>query len=88
MNSPQYIGKDKPAFIWRVCCLAKTIISPEHIDKLAEPFYRVDSARARQTGGYGLGLYLCRLIVEAHGGELLINSEHGIGTTVNFTLEA
>ncbi|NOX26902.1 MAG: HAMP domain-containing histidine kinase [Gammaproteobacteria bacterium] len=63
-------------------------ISPEHIDKLTEPFYRVDSARARQTGGYGLGLYLCRLIVEAHGGELSINSKHGIGTTVNFTLEA
>jgi len=61
-------------------------IAPEHIEHLAEPFYRVDSARARQTGGYGLGLYLCHLIAEAHGGELRIESEQGVGTTVSLIL--
>ncbi len=49
---------------------------------LTEPFYRADSARQRNTGGYGLGLYLCRLIVEAHGGNLEIQSISGQGMTV------
>ena len=61
-------------------------IAPEHIEHLTEPFYRADSARARHTGGYGLGLYLCRLIAEAHGGELDIQSEQGVGTTVSVIL--
>ncbi len=58
-------------------------ISEEHIVHLTEPFYRTDSARARHTGGYGLGLYLCRLIAEAHSGELKIKSQEGVGTTVS-----
>lgn len=58
-------------------------ISAEHIEHLTEPFYRTDSARARHTGGYGLGLYLCRLIAEAHGGKLKIESQEAIGTTVS-----
>ncbi len=58
-------------------------IDPEHIPRLTEPFYRVDPSRQRKTGGFGLGLYLCKLIVEAHKGELLIESEVGKGTTVH-----
>lgn len=57
-------------------------IDAEHIPHLTEPFYRADASRHRETGGYGLGLYLCRVIVEAHGGELTINSEVGNGATV------
>jgi len=57
-------------------------IKAEHIPHLTEPFYRADASRHRETGGYGLGLYLCRVIVEAHGGELTINSEIEKGTTV------
>ena len=45
-------------------------VSDEQLQRLSEPFYRTDSARARATGGVGLGLYLCRLIAQAHGGEL------------------
>ncbi len=57
-------------------------IEEKHIPFLTEPFYRVDPARQRQTGGYGLGLYLCRIIAEAHGGKLNISSEHQKGTKV------
>lgn len=41
---------------------------------LAEPFYRTDGARARATGGVGLGLYLCRLVAQAHGGRLTLRN--------------
>lgn len=61
-------------------------IEAEHIPHLTEPFYRVDSARQRDTGGYGLGLYLCRMIAEAHGGLLSIKSEPGKGTSVRVSL--
>jgi signal transduction histidine kinase len=63
-------------------------IAPEHLASLTDPFYRVDPSRTRATGGFGLGLYLCRLICEAHGGELSISSTLGVGTTVVATLNA
>jgi signal transduction histidine kinase len=47
-------------------------VSEEQLQRLAEPFYRPDSARTRASGGVGLGLYLCKLIAQAHGGELRI----------------
>lgn len=59
-------------------------IAPEHLPHLTEPFYRADPSRRRQTGGYGLGLYLCRMIAEAHGGTLEISSGNGVGTRVSF----
>ena len=49
----------------------------------AEAFYRADSARLRSTGGVGLGLYLCRLVAEAHGGQLALRNAHpGLEITV------
>lgn len=47
-----------------------------------EPFYRADSSRSRRTGGYGLGLSLCRTIMIAHDGDIAIESAEGEGTTV------
>ncbi|MBC7682630.1 MAG: HAMP domain-containing histidine kinase [Ferruginibacter sp.] len=44
--------------------------------QLAEPFYRADAARQRGTGGVGLGLYLCRLVAQAHGGRLDLRPAH------------
>jgi signal transduction histidine kinase len=41
---------------------------------LAEPFYRPDAARERSTGGVGLGLYLCKLVAQAHGGSMTISN--------------
>lgn len=58
-------------------------ISAEHLSQISEPFYRADSSRQRNTGGFGLGLYLCRLIAEAHGGSLTIESEVGKGTHIS-----
>ena len=54
--------------------------------KLFQRFYRVDSSLRRSTQGAGLGLFLCRAIIEAHGGRIWLRSEPGKGTTVFFTL--
>lgn len=52
-------------------------IPPEHQPHLFEHFYRVDSARARQTGGVGLGLAIVREIAAAHGGHVTLESRPG-----------
>ena len=61
-------------------------ISEEHLSQISEPFYRADSSRQRNTGGFGLGLYLCRLISQAHGGEMIISSKIGDGTHITVNL--
>jgi signal transduction histidine kinase len=61
-------------------------ISPEHLPHLRERFYRVDDARTRGEGGAGLGLSICQSIVDAHGGNMSIESIVGYGTTVRITL--
>ena len=56
---------------------------------LAEAFYRPDSARLRATGGVGLGLYLCRLVAQAHGGTLeLRNATPGFEAVVTLPIVA
>ncbi|MEM7565426.1 MAG: HAMP domain-containing sensor histidine kinase [Pseudomonadota bacterium] len=64
-------------------------IEKSELSRLTEAFYRPDFSRQRNTGGYGLGLYLCRLIIEAHGGSILIESELSAGTcvTIEFPLD-
>lgn len=61
-------------------------IPKKHLPHLMEPFYRVDPSRNRETGGYGLGLYIIKQIVEAHHGVLTIESEENIGTKVIVTI--
>ena len=60
---------------------------PEHdLALVFEPFYRVDKSRGRKTGGYGLGLNLCRKIVAAHGGTIHVKSRLGEGTQFTIRL--
>jgi signal transduction histidine kinase len=61
-------------------------IADADLAHVTEPFYRADPSRQRDTGGFGLGLYLARLVAEAHGGDLLLASQVGEGTTVTLVL--
>ncbi len=58
-------------------------IAPEHLPHVFDRFYRADRARTHDGGGAGLGLSICRTIVEAHGGDIRLTSRPGGGTTVS-----
>ena len=58
-------------------------IPEEELSFILEPFYRVDKSRSKDTGGYGLGLSLCKTIMEAHNGKIEIASKPGEGTSVS-----
>jgi len=60
-------------------------ISEEHWDKIFDRFYRLDKSRARNSGGYGLGLAIAKAIVEQHGGKISVKSIVDKATT--FTVE-
>lgn len=61
-------------------------IPSEAMEKLFTKFYRADNAMKSQTDGSGLGLYIAKGIIQAHGGEIWVDSEIDRGTTVHFTL--
>jgi len=61
-------------------------IAPEHVPRVTERFYRVDTSRSRSLGGTGLGLSIVKHIVERHRGRLSIDSRLGEGTTVHVLL--
>ena len=61
-------------------------VPAESMPKLFTKFYRADNALKSQTEGSGLGLYIAKGIVRAHGGEIWVDSEINRGTTVHFTL--
>jgi two-component system phosphate regulon sensor histidine kinase PhoR len=63
-------------------------IPREHLPRLTERFYRVDTGRSRVVGGTGLGLAIVKHIVNRHRGQLAIDSEVGVGTTVSVWLPA
>ncbi len=61
-------------------------IAREHIPRLTERFYRVDKGRSRSVGGTGLGLAIVKHIVNRHRGQMAIESEVGVGTTISVWL--
>jgi two-component system, OmpR family, phosphate regulon sensor histidine kinase PhoR len=63
-------------------------IAREHLSRLTERFYRVDSSRSRDTGGTGLGLSIVKHVAQRHGGEIDIQSELGKGSRFILQLPA
>lgn len=61
-------------------------IDQEHMDDLFKIFYQSDMSTTREKKGLGLGLYLCKNIIEAHDGKIWAKSSIGVGTTVTFVL--
>jgi hypothetical protein len=61
-------------------------IPPEQVGKLFQKFERVRSDEHMKISGTGLGLYICRLIVEGHGGQIWVESEPGKGSTFAIAL--
>jgi two-component system phosphate regulon sensor histidine kinase PhoR len=63
-------------------------ISPEHLPRLFERFYRADKARSRKLGGTGLGLAIVKHIAQAHGGRATADSTPGVGSVFCLYLPA
>jgi|APCry1669189070_1035195.scaffolds.fasta_scaffold00006_28 PAS domain S-box-containing protein len=61
-------------------------IAPEEQEQIFQRFYRVDNRLRRETQGSGLGLYLARAVIEAHGGTIWVESQLGRGARFLFTL--
>jgi heavy metal sensor kinase len=63
-------------------------IAPEHAARIFDRFYRVDEGRARDEGGFGLGLSIAQWAVRVHGGTIGVTSHSGTGSTFRITLPA
>ncbi|MBS1496890.1 MAG: sensor histidine kinase [Bacteroidetes bacterium] len=63
-------------------------IAEDHLPRIFERFYRTDLARSRKEGGSGLGLSICKHIIEAHQQNIHVRSKIDVGSTFGFTLPA
>jgi signal transduction histidine kinase len=61
-------------------------IAAEELPRVFEKFYQIDPTHAGQVRGFGLGLFYARQFIQDHGGAMTLESIHGTGTTVTFTL--
>ncbi len=95
-NGLKHTPEDGPAvsvsMVENPDCLAIVVedrgegIPASALSHLFEPFFRPDISRSRKTGGYGLGMSLCKAIVDSHGGTIDLVSSRGEGTRVTVTL--
>jgi len=95
-NAIKYTEKNSPAPVVKVYAEQHNVvlevddsgcgIDPEEIEKITQAFYRVDKSRQRSTGGFGLGLYLCQLIVNAHNATMTFSRINQKGTRVKVIL--
>ena len=72
-------------------CLTRVIdtgigIEPGDLERMFNPFYQVDTGLSRKYEGTGLGLFICKRLVELMGGSIKVESKPGVGSTFTFTL--
>jgi signal transduction histidine kinase len=77
-------ARDGAAVVVRVVDDGPGIPEPDLV-RLFEPFFRVDRSRSKKTGGYGLGLSICKRIMEAHGGSIAAANNPGRGAAFTLT---
>lgn len=61
-------------------------VPADELDRIFDPFYCVDKSRSREQGGSGLGLSIVKSVIEKHGGEIKVQSEMGVYTSITITL--
>ena len=86
-STPVRVSVDASADAWSIeVADSGPGVPPEALDRLFDPFFRVESSRSKRTGGLGLGLMLCRQIAEAHGGRITAANRSGGGLIVRLFL--
>lgn len=61
-------------------------IAPEHAERIFDRFYRIDTGRSREAGGFGLGLSIAQWAIQSHNGTIRVSSAPGKGSTFRITL--
>ena len=74
------MSKDASGYIIEIKVQGQGIPEDEP-ELIFDPFYRVDKSRTKLTGGYGLGLSMCKTIIESHKGRISVSSKPGEGAT-------
>ena len=72
--------------VWISLTDTGTGISPEELPHIFRRFWRSQKSRSQKYSGTGIGLTICRRLVELHGGEIFVESKLGVGTTFKFFL--